>query len=99
MKALIIKQHGHAAVADIPSQNLRPGYIKVKTIAVAVNPTDLHHTANAGRVNGIIGCDLSGIVEDIGADCETDVKKGDHVYGVCHGANLVNSNWAFQRRI
>lgn len=69
---------------------MRPDYIKVKTVALGVNPTDLHHTAGAGRVGGILGCDLSGIVDEVGAECKADVKRGDKVYAVCHGANLVS---------
>lgn len=92
MKAVIIQERGVAAIADIKEQTMRPDYIKVKTVAVAINPTDLHHTASAGRVGGIIGCDLSGIVEEVGEECKSNVKKGDAVYGVCHGANLVSQS-------
>ena len=42
-------------------------------------------------MDGILGCDLSGIVEEVGSDCKTEVRKGDKVYGVSHGANLVCS--------
>jgi NADPH:quinone reductase-like Zn-dependent oxidoreductase len=91
MKAVVIKEHGVPALTDIKEQAMRPDYIKVKTVALGINPTDLHHTAGAGRVGGIIGCDLSGIVEEVGDGCKSDVKKGDHVYGVCHGANLASS--------
>jgi NADPH:quinone reductase-like Zn-dependent oxidoreductase len=90
MKALVIKKHGVAAVADIKEQSMRPGYIKVKTVAVALNPTDAHHAAGEGRVGGILGCDLSGVVEEVGEECKTHVKKGDSVYGVSHGGNLVS---------
>lgn len=92
MKAVIIKEHGVPTLADIKEQTMRPDYVKVKTVALALNPTDLHHTAGAGRIGGIIGCDLSGIVEEVGEECKTDVRKGDHVYGVCHGANLVSAS-------
>jgi NADPH:quinone reductase-like Zn-dependent oxidoreductase len=92
MKAVIIKEHGTAALADIKEQAMRPDYIKVKTVALGLNPTDLHHTAGAGRVGGIIGCDFSGIVEEVGKECRQDLKKGDHVYGVAHCANLVCAN-------
>lgn len=91
MKAVIIESTGHAAVADIPEQSMRPGYIKVQTMYVAMNPTDLDHVSvpSAGRVGGILGCDVAGIVKEIGPGCISDVKVGDVVYGVCHGANLV----------
>jgi NADPH:quinone reductase-like Zn-dependent oxidoreductase len=91
MKAVIIKEHGIAAVADIPEQTMQPDYVKIRTVALAMNPTDLHHTAGAGRVGGIIGCDLAGVVEEVGKDCKTDIKKGDAVYGVAHCANLVSA--------
>lgn len=92
MKAVTIKEHGVAALADISEQSMRPDYIKVKPVAVALNPTDFHHTAGVGRVGGILGCDIAGIVEEVGKDCKTHVKKGDRVYAVCHGGNLVR--WA-----
>ena len=39
--------------------------------------------------NWTIGCDSSGTVEEVGPDCETEVKKGDRVFGASHGANWV----------
>jgi len=95
MKAVIIKEHGIAALTEIKEQSMRSDYVKVKTVAVAMNPTDLHHTSSAGRVGGILGCDLSGIVEEVGEDCKSNVKKGDAVYGVAHGANLVSVRSSF----
>ena len=44
MKALTIKetgQSGRAEIVDIPEPTIRPGYIKVKTAAVALNPSEL----------------------------------------------------------
>ena len=40
MKAVIVKETGRAALADIQEQSMRPGYVKVKTVAVAVNPSE-----------------------------------------------------------
>ncbi|CAI6334278.1 unnamed protein product [Periconia digitata] len=88
MKAVIIKERGVAAVADIKQPVMPPDYIRVKTIALALNPTDLDHTAVVGRVGGILGCDLAGIVDEVGSECKSDVVKGDKVYGVAHCANL-----------
>ncbi|KAF2799235.1 GroES-like protein [Melanomma pulvis-pyrius CBS 109.77] len=88
MKAVAIKEHSVAALADIKEQTLRPNYVKIKIVALAVNPTDLHHTAGVGYVGGILGCDLSGIVEEVGEECNSHVRKRDVVYGVCHGVNL-----------
>jgi hypothetical protein len=39
MKAVIIKERGVAALADIQEQSMRPDYIKIRTTAVAVNPS------------------------------------------------------------
>ncbi|KAL9625673.1 MAG: hypothetical protein Q9204_007775 [Flavoplaca sp. TL-2023a] len=39
MKAVIIKEQGVAELADINEQSMRPKYIKVKTVAVALNPS------------------------------------------------------------
>jgi NADPH:quinone reductase-like Zn-dependent oxidoreductase len=89
MKAVIIKELSVATLTDIKEQSMRLDYIKVKTVAVAVNLTDLYHTSSAGRVGGIIRCDVSGIVEEVGEECKSDVKKGDAVYSVCYRANLV----------
>ncbi|KAL9009885.1 MAG: hypothetical protein Q9173_005123, partial [Seirophora scorigena] len=72
MKAVIIKETGKAEVADIKPQSMRPNYIRVKTVALALNPS----------------CDLSGIVDEVGPECRfSDVKKGDKVFGVCHCGN------------
>jgi hypothetical protein len=39
MKAVIIKEQGKAALAEVKEQSMRPGYIKVKTVVVASNPS------------------------------------------------------------
>lgn len=41
MKAVIIKQPGKPIVANIKEPSLKPDYIKVKTVAVASNPSEL----------------------------------------------------------
>lgn len=39
MKAVIIQERGKAALADIKEQSMRSDYVKIKTVAVAVNPS------------------------------------------------------------
>lgn len=39
MKAVIIKETRTAAVADIQEQSMRRDYIRVKTVALALNPS------------------------------------------------------------
>lgn len=68
---------------------LQPDYIKVKTVALAVNSTDFDRVAGVERIGGILGCELSGIMEEVGKECKSDVTRGDAVYGVSYGANLV----------
>lgn len=92
MRAIIIKEHGVAAVEAIEEPSVRQGYFKIKTKAVALNPTDVDHVENTGRIGAIVGCDVSGIVVNIGEGCKTEVKKGDSVYGQCHGANMVGES-------
>jgi NADPH:quinone reductase-like Zn-dependent oxidoreductase len=72
--------------SDIRIPPLRPDYVLVKTVAVALNPTDWKHIA---RVQSpvTIGCDFAGIVEDVGAEIHGRWKKGDRIYGFVHGGN------------
>jgi len=39
MKAVIIKEAGKVELVDIKEQSMRPDYFKIKTVAVAVNPS------------------------------------------------------------
>ncbi len=71
MKAVVIKEAGKAELVNIKEQSMRPDYVKVKTVAVSVNPStifdilpmsdswwaaaDFHHIAFAGLVGGILG--------------------------------------------
>ncbi|KAI9684578.1 MAG: hypothetical protein M1822_005666 [Bathelium mastoideum] len=75
MKAVIIQERGKSNVADIPKHSMRPDYSRIKTVAVAVNPS----------------CDVSGVVEEVGVDVKTDIRLGDSVFGVCHCANWNNA--------
>ncbi|KAI1808887.1 putative zinc-binding oxidoreductase ToxD [Daldinia bambusicola] len=90
-KALII-QEGNVAkvVTDAPIPKVRPGYVKVKTVAVALNPTDWKHIDGVGVPGGLVGCDYAGIVEELGPDV-TNFKVGDKISGFVSGANVSNS--------
>jgi NADPH:quinone reductase-like Zn-dependent oxidoreductase len=39
MKAVIIEEARRPGVREIPELKIRPDYIKIKTVAVAVNPS------------------------------------------------------------
>ncbi|MCJ1388509.1 hypothetical protein MMC18_001356 [Xylographa bjoerkii] len=90
MKAVTILENRTPGLVEIKEQSMRHDYFKVKTVALAINPTDGDHTAFAGPVGGILGCDLAGIVEEIGEKCESHLMKGDKIYGVCHCGNNNN---------
>lgn len=46
--------------------------------------------ANRELINSL-GCDYSGTVVEVGEDCIGDMKPGDAIFGVVHGANMVFS--------
>lgn len=39
MKAVIIQEKGRAGVSEIKEQSMRSDYLKVRTVAVAINPS------------------------------------------------------------
>ncbi|MCJ1252152.1 hypothetical protein MMC30_009390 [Trapelia coarctata] len=101
MKAIVIQGPGDAQlVGDCPVPKLRDGYLKVKTVAVALNPTDWKHIDYLASKEAIVGCDYSGIVEEVGNGVTKDFKKGDKICGFVHGADAVqHENGAFAEHI
>jgi NADPH:quinone reductase-like Zn-dependent oxidoreductase len=75
-KALIILGPQHAQVVDCPVPEVREDYILVKTHAVAVNPYDWRVVDSMGEAGCRLGCDYSGIVEEVGSQVTKDFKKG-----------------------
>ncbi|KAJ5760295.1 zinc-binding oxidoreductase ToxD [Penicillium odoratum] len=89
MKAVVITSPKKAGVVtDRPLPKLRDDYILVKTVAVALNPTDWKHVAYVSPPNSLIGCDYAGVVEEVGKDVKTPFKKGDRICGFAHGGNV-----------
>ncbi|KAF5651444.1 zinc-binding oxidoreductase [Fusarium sp. NRRL 25303] len=63
----------------------------VRPVSVALNPTDWRHIRGRRAKDGcIVGCDYAGIVESVGSAVTKKWKPGDRIFGVAHGANLVN---------
>jgi len=89
MKVIKIQSRGQAAVVDAPVPKIRPDYILVKTAAVALNPTDWKTIDRIEAPNATVGCDYSGVVEDVGPKVNASFKKGDRVAGFVHGGNAV----------
>lgn len=102
-RALIIKEKGIVEVSDnVPLPKLRDDYILVRTKAVALNPTDwkgAHGHYGDPAIGAIVGCDYSGIVEEIGSKVTTSFKVGDKVAGFVHGADPEKYSGAFAQHI
>lgn len=90
-KAIIATSNHEARfVVDRPIPVLRDDYILVKTIAVALNPTDWKHLDQELAPDGaLLGCDYAGIVEEVGKNVKKPFKRGDRIHGVAHGGNAV----------
>ncbi|KAF7950817.1 uncharacterized protein EAE97_002369 [Botrytis byssoidea] len=82
---------GEARLQPIPIPRLRDDHILVKTIAVAINPTDWQtiDEKSSPRTKGptLLGCDFAGIVVEIGKGVNKEWKKGDRIAGIAHGGN------------
>ncbi|UCK58859.1 hypothetical protein AFCA_001695 [Aspergillus flavus] len=89
-KAIVVTSpQQESLVTDRPIPALRDDYILVKTVAVALNPTDWKHIAFLAPPGALIGCDYAGIVEEVGKAVKKPFKKGDRVCGFTHGGNAV----------
>lgn len=96
-KAIVSFGNGDArVVTDRPLPKLRDEYILVKTVAVALNPTDWKHVDSLATEGALIGCDYAGVVEEVGKGVTKPFKKGDRVAGFAHGCDKVQlENGAF----
>jgi len=98
--AIVVQKPGEAAIAEVSVPKLRDDYILVKVKAVALNPTDWKHVDFLTSKGARIGCDYSGIVEEVGSKVTKDFKKGDRVAGFCHGGNeIYHEDGSFQEYI
>jgi len=88
--AVVVQKPGEARIQETSVPKLRDDYILVKTKAVALNPTDYKHVDFLTSKGARIGCDYSGIVEEVGPKVTKPFKKGDRVCGFCHGGNEMN---------
>ncbi|PYI14031.1 zinc-binding oxidoreductase [Aspergillus violaceofuscus CBS 115571] len=89
-KAVIITAPQHAKVVDDrPIPRLRDDCILVKTVSVALNPTDWKHIDNLASPGVLVGCDYAGIVEAVGKAVKKPFAKGDRICGFVHGSNAV----------
>ncbi|KAK3058304.1 hypothetical protein LTR09_001382 [Extremus antarcticus] len=91
MKALKVVGPGRAEIQEVPLPKMRDDYVLVKVSNVALNPTDWKHVAREAMATPgcTVGCDYSGIVEEVGSKVTKEWKKGDRVAGFTHGVNKV----------
>jgi NADPH:quinone reductase-like Zn-dependent oxidoreductase len=75
-KAIVILGPQNAQVVDCPIPDLCEGYLLVKTHAVAVNPHDWRVVDFRGEAGSRLGCDYSGVVEEVGENVVKDFKVG-----------------------
>ncbi|ODV62127.1 zinc-binding alcohol dehydrogenase family protein [Ascoidea rubescens DSM 1968] len=76
-------------------RKLGPSQILVKVVSAAGNPTDWKHVAyKMAGINSVIGCDLSGIVVEVGSEVaqNSSFKVGDHVFSMVHGCSRAFPN-------
>ncbi|GAB1196353.1 hypothetical protein APSETT444_005622 [Aspergillus pseudonomiae] len=91
MKAIVLNGTTATVVSSRPIPRLRDDYLLIKTVTVALNPTDCKAISQGrGAKHGLAGCDFAGIVVDIGPAVNKRWNKGDRVCGCTHGANSRN---------
>jgi NADPH:quinone reductase len=86
MRAVVISKFGGPEVLelrDVPKPHAGPGELLVKVVASGTNPVDAKLRANGAwaalRPPVILGADVSGVVEEVGAGVAA-FKPGDAVY-------------------
>ncbi|CAK1363504.1 unnamed protein product [Cercospora beticola] len=84
---LIRQSAGQATVQRIPIPELRDDYILVRTVAIALNPTDYTSLDAAGSPGTLVGCDYAGVVVKVGKGVTRSFQPGDRIAGFAHGAN------------
>lgn len=88
MKAIKIVGSRRAKVmANAPMPELAGDCVLIKTMAVALNPTDWKHIDFISTKGATAGCDYAGIIEEIGSDVNPahGLQIGDRVAGFNHG--------------
>ncbi|CAI4879686.1 BPG_G0016820.mRNA.1.CDS.1 [Saccharomyces cerevisiae] len=90
MKAVVIED-GKAVVKEgVPIPELEEGFVLIKTLAVAGNPTDWAHIDyKVGPQGSILGCDAAGQIVKLGPAVDPkDFSIGDYIYGFIHGSSV-----------
>lgn len=89
-KAVVIQAAGVAKlVTDAPVPIPYKDFLKIRTVAVALNPSDWKHIDFRADKGAIVGVDYAGYVEQIGPLVKKQFKIGDRVAGFTHGCKLL----------
>ncbi|MBO0810431.1 MAG: NADP-dependent oxidoreductase [Microlunatus sp.] len=74
---------------DLPAEDLRPGTVRIRVRAAAVNPTDTgvrsgqrSTTGKPEDVADVPGMDVAGELTEIAPDVDTELAVGDHVMAI-----------------
>lgn len=96
MKAVVIEGTNTVVKENVPVPSIKENEVLIKTLAVAVNPTDWKHVAlKVGPQGSISGCDTGGQVVKVGSKVK-NVAEGDVIGGFVHGAAVKHpENGAF----
>ncbi|NUL48960.1 NADP-dependent oxidoreductase [Cellulosimicrobium funkei] len=99
MRAIGLHEHGTPEVlhtVDLPEPTPGEGELRIRVQAAAVNPTDTILRTGQRDTSGqsrplVPGMDVAGVLEEIGAGTETDLRVGDAVMAIVvprgtHGA-------------
>jgi len=88
---LVRESAGKAVLKAIPVPDVEDDYILVRTVAVALNPTDWTTLDAPGDNGTLVGCDFAGVVEDVGGTVTVTgrFRKGDRVAGFSHGGKFI----------
>ena len=90
--SIVQSDTGIGFIKDVPTPSLLPFEILVKTVAVAINPTDHKMPTAFTSPGAIIGCDFAGTVAKLGHNVQSisRLRVGDRVAGSVHGSNPID---------
>ncbi|RFU31127.1 hypothetical protein B7463_g5208, partial [Scytalidium lignicola] len=89
-KAFKLQEQGKATVLSTPVTEPAKGFVRVKVLAVALNPTDWKHVLwwkGKPGINTTVGCDYAGVIDKLGPGVGGDLKIGDRIAGFAYGSN------------
>ncbi|KAH7099517.1 dehydrogenase [Auriculariales sp. MPI-PUGE-AT-0066] len=94
-RAVFLAAPGKLEVRNIAKPTPGPAEVLIRVHAAALNPTDVKHLDNfypAVFFDTIAGCDFAGVVEEVGSEVPTQLRKvGERVAGAVHGATSPTS--------